>query len=317
MPGTPRPLPVDLPPGAISVAEARAAGLTWDRLQSSDLTRVRHGIYLPTAAAPPVAARAPWSPTELAAYQRAHPDVVVSHGSAARLHGLVVPERLTAPGPVHVSVGAGGGRPEQAGLVPHRIAVPEAQRTVVGGVCATSAPRTLWDLCAPRHGLTPAELVIAGDALLAPPWIPGVGPGRPAFTPDELRASLLARGRFHGRTRARAALARMRVGAASPREMLLRLALVDAGLPEPEVQARLDPDGGSWPTVDLAYRQWRLVLQYEGAHHRTAQQQAVDVARDRWCADRGYEVLKVTWADHLEGYRGVVGRVRRRAAAFA
>lgn len=317
MPGPPRPLPAALRRDALTVADARAAGVGWVRLQASDLTRAHHGIYIPTATTPSAAGRDVWTPAELAAYQREHPDVVVSHGSAAALHGLTVPERITRAGPVHVSVGEGGGRPERAGLVPHRISVPVAQRGHVDGVVVTSAPRTLWDLCAPRFRLTEAEIVVAGDALLAPPWIEGVGPGEPAFMPGRLRQTLHERGRFHGRSRAQAALDRMRVGAGSPRETLLRLALVDAGLPEPEVQARLHPGGRSWPTVDLAYRRWRLVLQYEGRHHRTAAQQERDVARDRWCADEGFEVIKVRWADHADGYRGVIRRVRRRAAEFA
>ena len=108
----------------------------------------------------------------------------------------------------------------------------------------------------------------------------------------------------------------MRVGVDSPRETRLRLALVDAGLPEPEVQCRLDPSNRHAPTVDLGYRPWRLALQYEGEHHRTAEQQARDVLRDRWCADHDWLSIKVMWADARDDYADVVARVRRRAAAF-
>lgn len=108
----------------------------------------------------------------------------------------------------------------------------------------------------------------------------------------------------------------MRVGADSPRETRLRLALVDAGLPEPEVQYRLDSSDRRAPTVDLGYRPWRLALQYDGEHHRTAEQQARDVLRDRWCADHDWLSIKVMWADARDDYADVVVRVRRRAAEF-
>jgi len=185
-----------------------------------------------------------------------------------------------------------------------------------GGVLVTTPARTLWDLCAARSALTERDVVAAGDALLCPPWLPGGGRGAPAYTPEELVRSLAERGRFQGRGLARAALARMRVGADSPRETRLRLALGDAGLPEPEVQCRLDPSDRRAPTVDLGYRPWRLALQYEGEHHRTAEQQARDVRRDRWCADHDWLSIKVMWADARDDYADVVARVRRRAAEF-
>ena len=315
MPRRPGPLPPSIDPAAFAVDDARRAGVTWSRLQSSDLRRLRHGIYGP--AGPAAVYVREWTMDEVRAYQRRHPDVVVSHETAARLHGLTVPERLLAPGAVHVSVGTSGGRPVQAGLVPHRIEVPEGQRMTRGGVLVTTPARTLWDLCAARSALTGRDVVIAGDALLCPPWLPGGGRGDPAYTPEELVRSLAERGRFRGRGLARAALARMRVGADSPRETRLRLALVDAGLPEPEVQCRLDPSDRRAPTVDLGYRPWRLALQYEGEHHRTAEQQARDVLRDRWCADHDWLSIKVMWADARDDYADVVARVRCRAAEFS
>ena len=126
MPRRPAPLPPSIDPAAFTVDDARRAGVTWSRLQSSDLRRLRHGIYGP--AGPAAVSVREWTMDEVRAYQRRHPGVVVSHETAARLHGLTVPARLLAPGAVHVSVGTSGGRPVQAGLVPHRIEVPEGQR---------------------------------------------------------------------------------------------------------------------------------------------------------------------------------------------
>ena len=316
MPRLPHPLPPELRSDAFTTAEARAAGVPRSRLRAKDLAQSHAGIIVPTGMVQDPRAE-PWSPAEVRAYQRAHPHVVVSGPTAARLHGLLLPERLLQPGPVHLSVGTAGGRPGREGLVPHRVDVPAAHRVRVRGVVATSAPRTLWDLCAGEYGLSEAEVVVAGDALLRSPWVPGIGRGAPAHTREELAQVLLERGRYDGCRLARSALGRMRAGAESPRETLLRLALVDAGLPEPELQLTLDARDPRSPVVDLAYARWRLALQYEGRHHRSREQQERDVMRDRWCLDRGWLSLKVSGADHRQGYREVVARVRRRAAEFA
>ena len=64
--------------------------------------------------------------------------------------------------------------------------------------------------------------------------------------------------------------------------------------------------------ADLAYRHVRLALQYDGAGHRTREQQARDARRDRYGQARGWTTLRVTWADGREDFRGVVAVVRRR-----
>ncbi|MDN3468168.1 hypothetical protein QL983_05415 [Micrococcus sp. APC 4021] len=89
MPRRPAPLPPSIDPTAFTVDDARRAGVTWSRLQSSDLRRLRHGIYGP--AGPAAVSVREWTMDEIRAYQRRHPDVVVSHETAARLHGLTVP----------------------------------------------------------------------------------------------------------------------------------------------------------------------------------------------------------------------------------
>lgn len=310
----PRPLPPELAAGPFLVEDAAAAGVSRGRLRAADLARTRHGLYVP-AGSLDTADGPLWHPRELAAYQRRHPDAVVSGPSAARLLGLTLPERALWSAAVHVSVGPGG-RPRQAGLVPHRARVPPGHRTVVEGVTVTTAPRTLWDLCGMLPWLGERDVVVAGDALVAPPWLPGGGRGRPAHTLGELHRVLEERGSFRGVRRARAALQRIRVGADSPQETRLRLALVDAGLPEPVVQCPLDPADRFAPVADLAYPAWRLVLQYEGASHRTREPQERDVRRDRWCEDRRWLVLKVVAADRVGDYRSVADRVRRRAAEF-
>lgn len=128
---------------------------------------------------------------------------------------------------------------------------------------------------------------------------------------------LRASGRFHGRPAAREALDSVRVGADSPPETRLRLALVASGLPEPELQAALEPGDPFSPVADLAYRHVRLALQDDGAGHRTREQQARDARRDRYGQARGWTTLRVTWADGREDFRGVVAVVRCRLGPSA
>ena len=74
MPRRPAPLPPSIDPAAFTVDDARRAGVTWSRLQSSDLRRLRHGIYGP--AGPAAVSVREWTLDEVRAYQRRHPDVV-------------------------------------------------------------------------------------------------------------------------------------------------------------------------------------------------------------------------------------------------
>ena len=90
-----------------------------------------------------------------------------------------------------------------------------------------------------------------------PPWSPE-GRRSPRTTTAALRSALLRAGRFKGVRTARAALELVRVGADSPQETALRLALLHAGLPEPELQLVLHPGRARSPDADLGWRQWRL-----------------------------------------------------------
>lgn len=143
-----------------------------------------------------------------------------------------------------------------------RMAPPPEDVTTVHGVPCTSLERTWEDLASlmPRGPADP--LVIAGDALVDRPWVEAEqrrGPAR--TTVDALHAALSRAGCFKGVRVARLALGLVRVGADSPPETELRLALLDAGLPEPELQGRIVPDDPWSPVVDLAYRRWRRTPQ--------------------------------------------------------
>ena len=82
--------------------------------------------------------------------------------------------------------------------------------------------------------------------------------------------------------------------AESPPEPRLRLRLIRAGLPWPEVQFRiLDEYGFVVARVDLAYPAARLAVEYDGAHHYTRNRGERDRRRDAELADLGWETLRV------------------------
>lgn len=339
-----RPLPPHLITDAFSTAELRNAGLPPDRNRATDLERYAHGLHRPTEAPP-----GSWtdldlpdpghglSPRDVRAFLRLREDVVVSHQSAAHLHGVPLPgwaaPPWTPPGDaatgsespnpspsprtLHVSVPHGRSRVRRPGITEHQRLIPCADIVIRNGIRVTSPSRTWLDLATLTPRMTRDDLVIAGDHLVRHPWVTGTGRTEPATTPAEIRRTLLRVGRFRGVRAAREALELIRVGSDSPPESRLRLAFVDAYMPEPELQVLADPIDPSSPRADLGLPRWRIALQYEGAHHRDPRQQAMDARRDAWFQQHGWFVIKVTSEDLDDGFRRVIRLVAQRIVAAA
>jgi hypothetical protein len=327
-----RPLPPHLDGESFSTAELRAAGLDLNRTVAGDVQRFSHGLYRPSG--PP---RLTWessglpgpghglSPQDVRALLRHRTDAVVSHLSAALLYQVPLPRWTTRPNTenrrlsarsLHVSVPHDGSRIRRADIVEHRRTVLDADIVHRLGIRVTTPARTLLDLAALSPELGRDDLVVAGDHLVRRPWLPGVGRTDPLTTMAEIRAALQRAGRFRGIAAAREALDLVRVGADSPPETRTRLALVDAGLPEPELQVPAEPADPSSPKADLGLVRWKIALQYEGYHHRDARQQAADARRDAWFQTRGWLVIKITSEDLQDGFPRVVQLVRERISAY-
>lgn len=141
----------------------------------------------------------------------------------------------------------------------------------------TTPARTWLDLA---RTAGPWQLTLWADWLFNPVW-GGDWDRLPLSTPEQLRR-LVARHRGKPGIRvARLAAGRARVGSESPRETELRLALVDAGLPEPSVNRWIiDPvTGERIHRGDLTYDELRIDLEYEGKHHSEEGQVERDIAR--------------------------------------
>jgi hypothetical protein len=175
------------------------------------------------------------------------------------------------------------------------------------GLRISTRPRTWLDL---TRRLSLTELVIMGDELVRIPRLRLEGRSEPFATINGMRSMVSRHPNLQGIVRARAALDLMRVGSDSGPETLLRLAMCDAGLPEPELQLPLRPENPGSPTADLGYRRRRLALQYDGGHHLLPAQILSDRRRDRAFKAAGWTVLVLTKDDLADGFGGATARIK-------
>ena len=205
-----------------------------------------------------------------------------SHSSAAHVWPLPLPRGLDA---LHVATSISGSRPRSRGVVGHESS--RGTRVMRGGLPVTDPAGLFVEL---GRLLAVDDLVAVGDALVRDPEILDPRDPRPWITLDELRRTVSAYPRTPGLVTARRALALVRLGAESRPESLLRLLLLRAGFPEPELNPVLVDDRGyRLGRFDLVYREARVIVEYDGDQHRTSTTQYErDIRRlerareDRW-----------------------------------
>jgi hypothetical protein len=248
-----------------------------------------------------------------------------SRVTALGLWGLPVPWRVGDGGePLHVTSIDGRG-PRRPGVTTHRAGSGANRAGPTGGgtgLISSDRSAIAWVDGLPVDDpitawvesgslMTLDDLVRAGDAVLGA-WSPhDAARGR---TIDELEQRVhAARGR-RGVARVREALDLVRPGVESPKETELRLLLVRAGLPEPEINVRTHDDRGRYlGKPDLRYAWCKLAIEYEGdEHRRDVRRFRSDILRRERFADAGWRTVRCT-DDDLRGRRALelVARVRR------
>jgi hypothetical protein len=103
----------------------------------------------------------------------------------------------------------------------------------------------------------------------------------------------------------------MRVGADSGPESLLRLAIADAGLPEPGLQVPLRAGDERSPSADLGYRHRRIAIQYDGGHHLGDAQIFSDRRRDKAFESGGWTVLVFGKSDLADDFQQAIATIKR------
>ncbi|WP_369693186.1 endonuclease domain-containing protein [Arthrobacter sp. DNA4] len=175
------------------------------------------------------------------------------------------------------------------------------------GIRISTPARTWLDLCR----LLPMEHAVAiGDQLVRQPHDGLELRTKPWATIQDLREMLKRHPKMQGIVKARAAVELIRAGADSAPETFLRLALVDAGLPEPELQVRIFADNAHSPAADLGYRRQRIGIQYDGGHHLTREQQSRDNRRDAVFHSAGWRYFKFNADDLARNFRWAVIQIR-------
>ncbi|MCR2824857.1 hypothetical protein [Microbacterium sp. zg.Y909] len=326
----PGPLPLSLEPW-FSTTHALTLGATPGRLRASDLEAPFHGARVILARAHPepdaAGATAPHDTVHrdrqrrdrLLVQARAFATVMPDHAfftamTAAVLWGLPLPPRPPGqpdPEPLHVAVFAPRRLLRAAGVRGHETTPMLTSIQQHRGI-PVAIPASTW--ASLGRFLSVARLVAVGDAIVHQPRQRGGDGGGPATalaTLDDL-ASAVAAGRRVGVGRLREALPRIRVGSMSPGETDLREALIQAGLPEPELDVDLvDATGRRFGWTEIAYPRWRVLVEYEGDHHRTDRVQwHRDVQKHARCRDLGWDVVRVTAGDVYPRPRRAVERVR-------
>lgn len=298
MPHVRRPLPAGLPGPVFTAAEARACGVTPGRLCAPDLQRLRRGLY----------ARTDLPHTDLHIVQaltRQYPRTVAIGVTAAALYRYPLP-RSVAGRPLLLATAGRSHLTSDTVVRWRRLGLPADEIRTASGIWLTTHPRTWADL---GECLQLWELVIIGDHLVRIPRPQHDKRRSPLATLDQL--SDAADRSMRAARKLRRARALIRIGSDSPRETVLRLRCMEAGLPEPSLNPKLPvPESHRMHEPDLYWDEFKVSAQYDGLTHRTAEQHDKDVHRAERARQMGLLEVVITQSDMHEGGRSAVHRIR-------
>jgi hypothetical protein len=253
--------------GVLGIAQASDAGASTESIKNRHRygrwQRMQRGVYATFTGAPTRLAEF-W-----AALLRAGPDAVLSHHSAAELHGLV-DGRSAA---IHVTV-PHDSNPARHGKIPgvvvHRSRLTARTRHPVLAPPRTRIEDTVLDLIECSRSFDEAY-----------DWVCRAI-GRRRTTAERIRAAMDARPRFRWRRDIELALGDACDGALSFLELrYVRGVERPHGLPAARRQARVSQQTGN-RYLDNLYEGYRACVELDGAAAHPADEQWRDKQRDRW-----------------------------------
>lgn len=299
--------------GLFARHEALAQGFTEREFRQlthglgSPWVRVRYGIYT---------SRSGWSAlddegrqglVDQAALLVCDAGTILSHTSAARLHGL--PVVGVRDGLTHVTRLRTGGRRVnrvEGGIKHHCIQLEPQDVTVVRGIAVTQLVRTVLDVPA-EYGYEVG--MVTADAAL-----------QMGLAPDVLAAALLRRESDPSWPTLRAVVADARIGVESPLETVARIRLTAMGIDDLVLQFPVFLEPGREVRVDLYSERLRHIFECDGRlkyDDVEGSEVGSDVLwREKRREDRlrglGFGLTRLTWADLMpERARRLEARVRR------
>ena len=273
-----------------TAAELAAAGISPGQLRrlvhSGALLRLTRGGYVPAAAAAQRSDNAAEHELIAAAILAAtSPGAVVSHHSAAMLHGLDLLGRasttvaLTRP---PESTSSRTGRP---GVRIHAAALPAGHVVTRHGVPVTSIARTVIDLARTSSFLAG---VVAADCALH----------TTKTTKAELQAVITACPRWPGLQAARQVVAFADARSESVLESISRVAFRDHGLPPPDLQVLVGDAAGIIGRADFLWCAHRTIAEADGAiKYKDPARAMAQLERDKRLREAGFEIVHFTWQD--------------------
>lgn len=224
------------------------------------------------------------------ALQVARPGSVICRCTAADVWGCAVTSRDC---PIHAVMS-----PESEGLRREghrriRGSISPTDITRHCGLAITTPERTFVDIA---HEVPLALVVAFGDHILR----------HQLATRGDIDECLARSRGQRGVRRARQAAGLLDPRSESPPESILRVTLIAAGLPAPIPQVVIRSAAGTFiARGDLVYEDERIVIEYDGEHHLTPEQQAKDADRRHRLALEGWLVITLTRYDLRDPRRAV------------
>lgn len=274
--------------------DLRTAGFGYPELArlraTGGLRSLRRGAYSLDPSAPEESRRAHRELVEATTRLLTRDDAVVSHMSAAVMHGL--PLWDTDLSTVHLTCSRDGGGKRRSCNFVHVSPLTEGEVVEIDGIAVTSQARTVVDLA---RGLSAFKAVPIGDAALRSGGV----------TEAEL-ADALARCRgWRGVIRARRTIAFLDPRSESVGESGSRVRIAELGLPTPDLQVTLYDDLGRFVgRSDFGWLERRTLGEFDGLGKygtlrdpSTSAEDVVIAEKDREDALRelGFEMVRWRW----------------------
>jgi very-short-patch-repair endonuclease len=292
----------------LTAAQWRDVGVTRAQLQSlvgsGELVQFRRGVYV-TRRAVSDAADSPrrLHALRVRAVQAAVAfDVIASHHSAARIHGL---DMLFPPAEELVSVTrrSPGRNVKQrsTGVVVHNVPVPDWQLNSASGISLTNISRTVIDVA--RTSPFQCGVAIADCAL-----------SRNRTSKPELTAIVKTCHRWPGVAKAARVVRFSDGNAESVLESVARVVFAAAGLEPPQLQATIPVFRDTF-RVDFYWRTYRTIAEADGlGKYAKPEDLKKQFTRDRKLRAAGYRVVHFTWDEIVGTPQYVVAQVREEFA---
>jgi hypothetical protein len=231
-----------------------------------------------------------------------------SHLTAAELLSLPRRQRKEPNDMFHIIRPEGAAHLNRPHVIVHRMKLYDDEVTVHQGIPVTTPERTWLDLA---ELLTVDELVAAGDSCVRVPRPEFDGRDMPLCTIADLQRMIDRHKGKRGLRKAKEAIKMVRVGSDSPQETLLRLAVVRAGLPEPELNVPIiAEDGTRHHEPDLSYRKYRIGIEYEGEHHGEELQVVRDISRSERYSALGWTEVRISKRHMPNDAKPAVAKIR-------